>query len=44
MFDRFWCQTELGYASAAAFTLGLVVLVLSALNGRFFSRRVVYGG
>ncbi|HEY8730636.1 MAG TPA: sugar ABC transporter permease [Candidatus Limnocylindria bacterium] len=44
VFDRFWCQTELGYASAAAFTLGLVVLALSALNGRFFSRRVVYGG
>lgn len=42
VFDRFWCQTELGYASAAAFTLGLVVLALSALNGRFFSRRVVY--
>ena len=44
VFDRFWCQTELGYASAAAFTLGLVVLALSLLNGRFFSRRVVYAG
>ena len=44
VFDRFWCQTELGYASAAAFTLGLAVLALSALNGRFFSRRVVYAG
>jgi len=44
VFDRFWCQTKLGYASAAAFTLGLAVLALSALNGRFFSRRVVYAG
>jgi ABC-type sugar transport system permease subunit len=42
VFDRFWCQTQLGYASAAAFVLGLVVLAVSALNGRLFSRRVVY--
>jgi multiple sugar transport system permease protein len=42
VFDRFWCQTQLGYASAAAFILGLVVLAVSALNGRLFSRRVVY--
>lgn len=42
VFDRFWCQTQLGYASAAAFALGIVVLAISALNGRFFSRRVVY--
>jgi ABC-type sugar transport system permease subunit len=42
VFDRFWCQTQLGYASAAAFALGLVVLAVSALNGRLFSRRVVY--
>ena len=44
VFDRFWCQTQLGYASAAAFMLGLVILVVSAVNGRFFSRRVVYAG
>jgi multiple sugar transport system permease protein len=42
VFDRFWCQTQLGYASAAAFILGVVVLAVSALNGRLFSRRVVY--
>ena len=42
VFDRFWCQTQLGYASAAAFVLGLVVLAISAVNGRFFSRRTVY--
>ncbi len=42
VFDRFWCQTQLGYASAAAFLLGLIVLAVSALNGRLFSRRVVY--
>ena len=42
VFDRFWCQTQLGYASAAAFALGLVVFAVSAVNGRFFSRRVVY--
>src|SRR5439155_17317105 len=44
VFDRFWCQTQLGYASAAAFVLGLVVLAIAALNGRLFSRRVVYVG
>ena len=44
VFDRFWCQTQLGYASAAAFVLGVVILVVSAVNGRFFSRRVVYAG
>ncbi len=44
VFDRFWCQTQLGYASAAAFTLGLVVIAITALNGRLFSRRVVYVG
>ncbi len=42
VFDRFWCQTQLGFASAAALFLGLVVLGVSAVNGRFFSRRVVY--
>jgi multiple sugar transport system permease protein len=42
VFDRFWCQTQLGYASSAAFALGLLVLVISLINGRFFSRRVVY--
>jgi multiple sugar transport system permease protein len=44
VFDRFWCQTQLGYASAAAFVLGLVVLAITAVNGRLFSRRVVYVG
>jgi len=44
VFDRFWCQTELGYASAAAFVLGLLILALSALNGRIFGRRTVYVG
>jgi multiple sugar transport system permease protein len=44
VFDRFWCQTQLGYASAAAFFLGLVVLAVSAINGRFFARRVAYVG
>lgn len=43
VFDRFWCQTQLGYASAAAFVLGAIVLGVSALNGRIFSRRVFYG-
>jgi multiple sugar transport system permease protein len=42
VFDRFWCQTQLGYASAAAFALGLIVLAISLINGRLFSRRVVY--
>jgi multiple sugar transport system permease protein len=44
VFDRFWCQTELGYASAAAFVLGLLILALSALNGRLFGQRTVYVG
>ena len=44
VFDRFWCQTQLGYASAAAFALGLVVLAISLINGRLLSRRVVYAG
>lgn len=44
VFDRFWCQTQLGYASAAAFVLGLVILALSALNARLFGRRTVYVG
>lgn len=44
VFDRFWCQTQLGFASAAALFLGLVVLAVSLVNGRFFSRRVVYVG
>jgi len=44
VFDRFWCQTQLGYASAAAFALGLVVLAITVANGRLFSRRVVYVG
>jgi multiple sugar transport system permease protein len=43
VFDRFWCQTELGYASAAAFVLGLVVIVITTLNNRLFARRVFYG-
>lgn len=43
VFDRFWCQTQLGYASAAAFALGLVVIAITALNGRLFARRVQYG-
>lgn len=42
VFDRFWCQTQLGFASAAALFLGVVVLAVSLVNGRFFSRRVVY--
>ncbi len=44
VFDRFWCQTQLGYASSAAFALGLIVLAISAINSRLFSRRVVYAG
>ncbi len=44
VFDRFWCQTQLGYASAAAFVLGLIVLGVTAANGRLFSRKVVYAG
>ncbi len=43
VFDRFWCQTELGYASAAAFVLAVVVILFSAANARLFSRRVFYG-
>ncbi|MDE3112627.1 MAG: sugar ABC transporter permease [Chloroflexota bacterium] len=43
VFDRFWCQTELGYASAAAFAVGFVVVVITAINNRIFSRRVFYG-
>jgi multiple sugar transport system permease protein len=42
VFDRFWCQTELGYASAAAFALGLVVIGFTTLNNRVFARRVFY--
>ena len=44
VFSRFWCQTQLGYASAAAFVLGLVVLAITAVNGRLFSGRVAYVG
>jgi multiple sugar transport system permease protein len=43
VFDRFWCQTQLGYASAAAFVLGAIVLAVSGINARVFSRRVFYG-
>ena len=42
VFDRFWCQTELGYASAAAFALGFVIVAFTAVNNRLFSRRVFY--
>ena len=42
IFDRFWCQTELGYASAAAFVLSLVILGLTMLNARTVGRRVAY--
>lgn len=43
VFDRFWCQTELGYASAAAFALGFIVIAFTAANNRIFARRVFYG-
>lgn len=42
IFDRFWCQTELGYASAAAFLLSLVILALTLLNARAVGRRVAF--
>jgi multiple sugar transport system permease protein len=42
IFDRFWCQTRLGYASAAAFLLMVVVLAITALNVRLVGRRVQY--
>jgi multiple sugar transport system permease protein len=42
IFDRFWCQTELGYASAAAFLLSLVILGLTILNARAVGRRVAF--
>jgi ABC-type sugar transport system permease subunit len=42
VFDRFWCQTRLGYASAAAFFLMVVVVAITALNVRFVGRRVQY--
>ncbi len=42
IFDRFWCQTELGYASAAAFVLSLVILALTVLNVRAVGRRVAF--
>jgi len=42
IFDRFWCQTELGYASAAAFILSLVILALTVLNVRTVGRRVAF--
>lgn len=42
VFDRFWCQTQLGYASAAAFLLSLVILAITALNVRTVGRRVQY--
>jgi len=42
VFDRFWCQTKLGYASAAAFLLSLAVLGITLLNARAVGRRVQY--
>ncbi len=42
IFDRFWCQTRLGYASAAAFLLGLAVLALTLVNARTLGRRVQF--
>jgi multiple sugar transport system permease protein len=42
VFDRFWCQTRLGYASAAAFFLMVIVVAITALNVRFVGRRVRY--
>jgi ABC-type sugar transport system permease subunit len=42
IFDRFWCQTELGYASAAAFLLSLVILGLTIVNARAVGRRVAF--
>lgn len=42
IFDRFWCQTELGYASAAAFLLSLLILALTLINARAVGRRVAF--
>ena len=42
VFNRFWCQTQLGYASAAAFVLGFVIIAVTAANSRLFARRVFY--
>jgi len=42
IFDQFWCQTKLGYASAAAFLLSLLVLALTLLNARTVGRRVQF--
>ncbi len=42
IFNRFLCQTRLGFASAAAFLLGLVVLVITLVNARFVGRRVQF--
>lgn len=42
IFSRFWCQTQLGYASAAAFVLMVVVVAITALNVRLAGRRVQY--
>jgi ABC-type sugar transport system permease subunit len=42
IFNRFWCQTRLGYASAAAVFLMVIVVAITALNTRFVGRRVQY--
>jgi multiple sugar transport system permease protein len=42
IFNRFWCQTQLGYASAAAFVLMVVVVAITAVNVRLVGRRVQY--
>ncbi len=42
IWDRFICQTRLGYASAAAFVLLAIVVTITALNARLVGRRVQY--
>ncbi len=42
IFDRFWCQTRLGYASAAAFLLSLIILGITLVNARTLGRRVQF--
>jgi ABC-type sugar transport system permease subunit len=42
IFDRFWNAIRAGYASAAAFVLLAIILVLTFIQQRAFARRVTY--
>jgi multiple sugar transport system permease protein len=43
LFDQFYTNTNLGYASAIAFVLFAVILMLTLIQRRALEQRVHYG-